>query len=55
MPADVELISIVEGLARLQVIAGVFNRLFLSAYSGSGLVIVCCGRLNAILPASRMR
>ena len=31
MPADVEFVGIVEDLARLQVIAGVFNRLFLSA------------------------
>src|SRR5918993_2728933 len=54
VPADVELVGVVEGLARLQAATGRFDRPFFSAYSGSGLVMVCCGRLRRI-PPSRSR
>src|SRR4051812_7417169 len=39
MPTDVEFVGIVEDLPGLQTIASRLDRLFLIAYSGSGLVI----------------
>jgi hypothetical protein len=47
VPADVELVGVVEDLARFQAAAGRLDRPFFRAYSGSGLVIVGCGRLRA--------
>jgi hypothetical protein len=38
-PADVDFVGIVEHLASVQLIAGVFKRLFFSAYAGSGRLI----------------
>src|SRR5512139_1654116 len=52
-PREVELIRIIEDLLRFQGRTGVFNRLFLTAYSGSGLLIVCCGRLMTMSAAFR--
>jgi hypothetical protein len=47
-PADVELVGVVEHLTWLQSIPRVLNRLFLTLYSGSGLLMVCWGRLSTI-------
>ncbi len=47
-PTDIELIRIVKDFVSLHPISSFINRLFLIWYSGSGLEIVCCGRLNAI-------
>src|SRR5215217_1697526 len=52
-PAQVELVGVVEDLSRSEVVASLFNRLFLRAYSGSGLVMVCWGRLSTIPAAFR--
>jgi len=54
-PADIELVGVVEDFAGPYAGAGVFDRLFLSAYSGSGLVILCCGRLSAMSAARSSR
>jgi hypothetical protein len=43
-PTDSECVRVVKHLTRFQVGAGVRNRLFLPAYSGSGLLICCGGR-----------
>jgi hypothetical protein len=43
-----ELLGIVEDVCRSEVVAGLFERLFLRVYSGSGLVMVCWGRLKTI-------
>ena len=40
-PTQIDLIAIVEDLLCLQVISNCFNRRFFSAYSGSGLLILC--------------
>src|SRR3954462_936807 len=47
-PAQVELVGVIEVLSRGETVAGLFDRLFLRAYSGSGLVMVCWGRLKTI-------
>ena len=52
-PAQVELVGVVEDIARFETAAGFFDRLFLRAYSGSGLVMVCWGRLKTIPAAFR--
>src|SRR5215211_748061 len=52
-PAQVELVCVVEMIPRLQPVAGFFDRLFLRAYSGSGLVMVCWGRLKTMPSAFR--
>src|SRR5258707_6932155 len=52
-PTEIELIRVIEDIPRFPVVAGRFTRLFLSAYSGSGLLIVCWGRLNTISAAWR--
>src|ERR687898_727859 len=49
-----------DGLAgvpvdRAQAVARVLDRLFLTAYSGPGLVIACCGRFSAMPPARSRR
>lgn len=40
-PTQVDLIAIVEDLACLQIVSDCFDRRFFSAYSGSGLLILC--------------
>src|SRR5713101_79181 len=47
-PTDIEFIGIIEYVALFQLVAGVFNRLFLTRYSGSGLLILCWGRLSTM-------
>ena len=47
-PAHIELVGIVEHLPWLQSVSGFFDLLFFTWYSGSGLLMVCCGRLNTI-------
>src|SRR5215204_4882974 len=47
-PTQVELVGVIEDGAGLKVVSDVFNRLFLSSYSGSGLLTLCCGRLKTI-------
>src|SRR5215210_7494040 len=47
-PAQAELVRVVETIARFEPVAGFFDRLFLRAYSGSGLLIVCWGRLSTM-------
>src|SRR5690606_25288234 len=54
-PGDVELVGVVERLPRLQAVALLFNRLFLSSYSGSGLVTLCWGRESTTPPSLRSR
>lgn len=49
-PAQMKRIRIIEHFAWFQAITGRFNRLFFPRYSGSGLVIVCWGRLSTISP-----
>ena|SRR5215208_7685796 len=52
-PAQVELLSVVEDISCSEIVACFFDRLFLRAYSGSGLVMVCWRRLSTILAAFR--
>ena len=52
-PTQVELVGVVEMISRPEAVAGLFDRLFLKAYSGSGLVMVCWGRLRTIPAAFR--
>src|SRR5258708_5673810 len=52
-PTEIELIGVIEDIPGAQVVAGCFNRLFFTAYSGSGLLMVCWGRLNTISAALR--
>jgi hypothetical protein len=40
-PTEVELIGVIKHIPCTQSVTGVFNRLFLTAYSGSGLLMVC--------------
>src|ERR671912_105417 len=47
-PTQVELVGVVEAIARPEAVPCSLDRLFLSAYSGSGLVIVCWGRLRTM-------
>ena len=54
-PTEIKLILIIEHLTGLQVITGLFNRLFFSRYSGSGLLIVCCGRERTISASASTR
>jgi hypothetical protein len=46
--ADIEFVRVVKHLAGVQMVEGLFNRLFCSAYSGSGLLIWCWGRLSTM-------
>ena len=55
MPADVEPVGVAEGIARAQAAAGRLDRPFSNAYSGSGLLIMCCGRLKAMPPSHKRR
>src|SRR5262249_20246888 len=55
LPTNVKFVSIVEDLPGLQVITCVFNRLFFTWYSGSGLEILCWGRERTTPPALRAR
>src|SRR5260370_6674276 len=52
-PTEIELIGVIEHIPSFQFVAGCFNRLFFTAYSGSGLLIVWWGRLNTISAALR--
>jgi hypothetical protein len=52
-PTHVELIGVVEDVTGLQLVACLFDRLFFTAYSGSGLVMVCWGRLSTMSAALR--
>jgi hypothetical protein len=54
-PGQVEFISVIKHFLRFQVVSDVFDRLFLTLYSGSGLLMVCCGRLKTIPPALSTR
>ena len=47
-PTEIEFVSIVKHLTSFQMVAAVFNRLFFTAYSGSGRLIVCWGRLRTM-------
>lgn len=47
-PTDIELVRVVEHIAWFQVIARFFDRLFFTWYSGSGLLILCWGRLSTM-------
>jgi len=40
-PAHIELVGVVEHIPFVQAITGFFDRLFLTSYSGSGLLILC--------------
>jgi hypothetical protein len=51
--SQVELVGVVEVIFWFEALAGFFDRLLLRAYSGSGLVMVCCGRLCTIPAAFR--
>ena len=53
-PAQVELVGVVEVISRFEyAVAGLFDHLFLRAYSESGLLMVCWGRLSTIPAAFR--
>src|SRR5262245_2965693 len=47
-PTHIEFVRIIKDGSRFQVIAGLLNRLFFTRYSGSGLLILCWGRLSTI-------
>jgi hypothetical protein len=47
-PTEIEFALIVKHLAEFQLVAGIFNRLSFSAYSGSELLILCWGRLSIV-------
>ena len=44
-PAEIKFVGVIKNLANVQMITRFLDRLFFSSYSGSGLVILCCGRL----------
>ena len=53
VPTHIEFVGIVKDFIAFQVVTRFFNRLFLTWYSGSGLLILCCGRLITIPAALR--
>src|SRR5262245_40669535 len=55
MPADVKFISIVEDFIDFQVVSFLFDRFFLTRYSGSGLLTLCWGRLMTISAAFKCK
>ena len=54
-PGEIARIGIVKDLPGLQAIAGRFHRLFFPWYSGSGLLMVCWGRLKTMSASCRCR
>src|SRR5258708_20148299 len=54
-PTHVALVGVGEDRVRCEAVARIVNRLFFPAYSGSGLLMVCCGRLSTMSPAFRRR
>src|SRR5262249_45922227 len=52
-PTEIEFIGVIEDIPRFPMVSGRFNRLFFTTYSGSGLLIVCWGRLKTISAAWR--
>jgi hypothetical protein len=55
LPTDIEVVGVVTDPVRVQMLTGLFARLFLTRDSGSGLVTVCGGRDNTMPPAFNMR
>jgi hypothetical protein len=52
-PTEVEFIGVIKDFFCLQAISGFLNRLFLTRYTGSGLLILCWGRLSTMSASSR--
>jgi hypothetical protein len=47
-PTDVKFIGVVKDIPWFQAVSCVFNRLFFTWYAGSGLLILCWGRLSTM-------